>query len=56
MGKIGALLLLLSWAAAQDFGFEERGRTLRHANLQKGKLLGNSTDLEYFYLTVHVGS
>ena len=32
------------------------GRNMTHAHLQTTPLYGNSTDLEYFYATVYLGS
>lgn len=47
--------LLLSLASAQ-FVHSEQRRSLNHVHLQTSPLYGNSTDLEYFYVTVYVGS
>lgn len=32
------------------------GRSLKHMHLQSSPIYGNSTDLEYFYLTVYLGT
>ena len=35
---------------------EDRGRSLKHMGLKTAQLAGNSTDLQYFYATIYVGS
>ena len=56
--KLFVAVVLLS--ISPILGFEQRllsdGRTLLHTHLQSSPMYGNSTDLQYFFVDVFVGS